>query len=200
MTARSKLLVALAVATMAVPVAAQSVGHDKTSVEISPGKAVYTSKMKVEATVVKLNRKSREATLKTETGEDMTFTVGPEVKNLKQVKVGDKVIANYIESVSLTLIKDGKEAIGRHEENADAVARPGEKPAAGTMSRTVIIANVTKVDRKAGIVTLKGIEDSLDMHIKDPEQLKLVKVGDQVRAVVTQAIAVSVEPAAKTAK
>jgi hypothetical protein len=34
------------------------------------------------------------------------------------------------------------------------------------------------------------------MYVDDPEQLKLIKVGDQVEAVYTQAVAVTVEPVA----
>ena len=49
----------------------------------------------------------------------------------------------------------------------------------------------------------KGIEmpkQTVDLRIKDPNQLKLVKVGDQVEATYTEALAVSVEPAAKMKK
>ena len=39
----------------------------------------------------------------------------------------------------------------------------------------------------------------VDLPVQDPEQLKLVKKGDHVKATYTQALAVSVEPAAAAA-
>jgi len=45
---------------------------------------------------------------------------------------------------------------------------------------------------------LKGPQgNSLDLMVQDPEQLKLVKKGDHIQVVYTEAIAVSVEPKAK---
>jgi hypothetical protein len=47
------------------------------------------------------------------------------------------------------------------------------------------------------MVTLRGTEYEVDLKIRDPEQLKMIKVGDQVHAVYTEAVALSVEPAKK---
>jgi hypothetical protein len=45
------------------------------------------------------------------------------------------------------------------------------------------------------VVTLRGPDESVDLKVRDPEQFKLIKVGDQVKGVYTEAMAVSVEPA-----
>ena len=52
------------------------------------------------------------------------------------------------------------------------------------------------VDAETQQVTLKGPNRTVDLHVDDPEQLKLIKVGDQIEAVYTQAVAVTVEPVA----
>jgi hypothetical protein len=39
----------------------------------------------------------------------------------------------------------------------------------------------------------------IDLKVRDPEQFKLVSVGDQVEATFTEAAALSVEPAPKPA-
>ena len=44
-------------------------------------------------------------------------------------------------------------------------------------------------------VTLRGPERTIDLRVRDPNQFKLVKVGDQVQATFTHAVAISVEPA-----
>ena len=60
------------------------------------------------------------------------------------------------------------------------------------------MANVTAVNAKDSTVTLRGPKgNSVDLHVPDPAQLKRVKVGDQVEAVYTEAMAVAVTHQAK---
>lgn len=74
--------------------------------------------------------------------------------------------------------------------------------AGGAAGRQVVImANVTAVNSKEGFVTLRGPKgNSVDVSVSDPAQLKLVKVGDQVEAVYTEAVAVTVNHVPKPAK
>ena len=51
--------------------------------------------------------------------------------------------------------------------------------------------------KKAHMITLQGTEYEVELHVHDREQLKMIKVGDQVHAVYTEAVALSVEPAKK---
>ena len=44
-------------------------------------------------------------------------------------------------------------------------------------------------------VRLRGPTRAVDLRVHDPEQFKLVAVGDQVEATYTEAVAISVEPA-----
>jgi hypothetical protein len=67
----------------------------------------------------------------------------------------------------------------------------------GTAGRQItVLADVVAVDNDNRLVTLRGPEGNMvDLKVPDPEQLKLIKKGDQVRAVYTEALAVAVEPA-----
>lgn len=48
------------------------------------------------------------------------------------------------------------------------------------------------------MITLKGPKgNTVDMVVEDPKQFADIKKGDQVQAVYTEALAISVEPAAK---
>src|SRR5436190_1550303 len=60
-----------------------------------------------------------------------------------------------------------------------------------------VTADVTAVDQKTHMVTLKGPKQEVDLYVADPAQLKLIKVGDQIEAEYTQALAITVEPAKK---
>jgi Cu/Ag efflux protein CusF len=124
------------------------------------------------------------------------LTVGPDVRNLEQVKVGDRVAVRYLEALTLTLKKDGKALPSSTKASDAARAKPGERPGGVVAEQVTVTADVTAVDAKTGIVTLKGPKQVVDLHVADPEQLKLIKVGDQIEAVYTQALALSVEPAA----
>jgi len=47
------------------------------------------------------------------------------------------------------------------------------------------------------MIRLRGPERQVELKVSDPAQLKLIKVGDQIHAVYTEAVALSVEPASK---
>lgn len=170
---------------------AQSVAENST-VNVAPGKVQYVSKMRGEATVTGVDQATRTVSLQLSDGQPLELVAGPDVKNLDKVKVGDKVVANYEESVELSLLKGGKETVGRREESSN-LEGAGGNPGATASKKVVLTGNVTKVDKATGVVSLQGATRSLDLTIRDPKQLDLIKVGDQVQAVSTQTLALSLE-------
>jgi hypothetical protein len=56
-------------------------------------------------------------------------------------------------------------------------------------------ANVTKVDPENKTITIQGVDKTLEMDVKNPEHFKVVKVGDQIEALITEGIAISVTEA-----
>jgi hypothetical protein len=54
---------------------------------------------------------------------------------------------------------------------------------------------VVAVNTKTRTITLRGPKQTVNLRLRDPNQIKLIKVGDQVEATYTEAAAVSVEPA-----
>ncbi|HEU5295243.1 MAG TPA: hypothetical protein VFU71_10665, partial [Burkholderiaceae bacterium] len=103
----------------------------------------------------------------------------------------------YLEALSLTLKKGGKDLRGSTEAADAARAPAGERPGAVAARQVEVTADVTAVDAKTQTVTLKGPKRTVDLKVPDPGQFKLIKVGDQVQAVYTEALALGVEPAAK---
>ena len=194
-----KLILSAAIAAAAsVPAFAQKPDATAEKVtETSPGKGTITSTAKITASVEAIDSAARTVTLKGPRGKVVTLAVGPEVKNFAQVKVGDMVVVRYAEALSLELKKGGKELRQRSEREASAAAQPGERPGAAAGRQITVIADVTAVDRKKMIVTLRCPKQTVDLKLHDPEQVKLVKVGDQVEATYREAMAISVEPAPK---
>ena len=194
-----KLILSAAIAAAAsVPAFAQKPdAAAETVTKTTPGKGTITSTAKITASVEAIDSAARTVTLKGPRGKVVTLAVGPEVKNFAQVKVGDLVVVRYAEALTLELKKGGKELRQRSEREASAGAQPGERPAGAAGRQITVIADVTAVDRKKMVVTLRGPKQTVDLKLRDPEQIKLVKVGDQVEATYQEAIAVSVEPAPK---
>lgn len=167
---------------------------------VAPGKALVAETVRKEATVVGINPATRTVTLKGQQGRVFMVTAGDQVRNFDQIHVGDKVVAEYVSSISLSL-KKGGDGVREMTEKDGAVRAPlGAKPGAAVGRQITILANVTAVDAKQQTVTLRGPEGNfVDLKVQDPAQLALIKKGDQVEAVYTEALAIAVEPASTAA-
>jgi len=166
----------------------------------APGAGAMAGAIKVTATVVALDPATRTATLKGAKGKIVDVVVPPEAKNFDQIRVGDLVTVEYMRALTLELKGPGGIRSGSTQ-TSTAPAPAGAVAGGATGRQVVIMANVTAVNAKEGYVTLRGPKgNSVDVGVSDPAQLKLVKVGDQVEAVYTEAVAVTVNHVAKPAK
>jgi len=195
------MMIAVAFAVACAPALAQKkpeVAADG-AVVTAPGKGAAARVMSITASVEAIDAASRTITLKGPRGKVVDLPVGPQVKNFDQIKVGDFVVARYFESLALELKKGGSGIRERSERQNTETAKPGEQPAAGAARQITVVADVVAVNAKTRTLTLRGPKRTVDLRLRDPEQVKLVKVGDQVEATYTEAVAVSVEPAPKPA-
>jgi len=197
-----KTLVAFAIfACGALPAAAQQKPDvtGGTAVASDPGRAAIARTIKVTAQVTSIEKATRTLTLKGPDGKTTDVVVGEEVKNFPQIKVGDFVVVQVVQSLALELMKTkGGEAVGAT--GGMATAKPGERPAAIAAREVTAIAKVTAVDPKGKTISLRGPRgNTVKLDVQNPEQFKVVKVGDEVQVTYTEAAAVSVEPAQKPA-
>jgi len=162
-----------------------------------PGKVGVAETVKVTTTITAIDKATRDITLKGPKGNEVTLTAGPQVKNFDQLKVGDQVVAQYVEALTLELKKGGGMAVARTEQAGTAGAKPGDKPAGAAGRQVTIVADVIDVNPAKQSVTLKGPNRTVDLVVADPAQFKLIAKGDQVEAKYTQGVAITVEPAAK---
>jgi len=146
--------------------------------------------------ITALDVAQRLVTIKGPKGRVGVFSVDPAVKNLDQVKVGDRIRLDYTVGVALALRKGGDGIREKVEADSAAVAQKGAKPGVAAARTTTLVANVVSVNKKKKYATLKGPEGRVvDVAIEDPAVLKEIKAGDQVVAVVTESVAVNVRPA-----
>jgi hypothetical protein len=192
-----RLLGVFVVMVFAVSLAVASIAAEKEATGKKPA-FEKTNVKTVTATVEAIDQASRMVTLKGPKGNTVTFKASDRVKNLPQVKVGDKVVAKYYESVAVQVKKPGEAEAGATETEEVATAKPGEKPAGVAISQKTITATVEAIDTKKPSVTLKGPEGNLvTVKVKNPKHLENVKVGDQVVITYTEALAISVHKAKK---
>jgi hypothetical protein len=195
----TRLSVAVLASALLAPAFAQGKPNPDTQVleASAPGKASVVGVANVTATVEAIDQAKREVTLKGPKGQSVTLVAGPEVRNFDKVKVGDKVVARYVEALTLTLKKGDKQAPARME-SADAARSPtGQPPGAAVAQQVEVTADVVAVNAKKRMVTLKGPNHEAELHVQDPEQFKLIKVGDQIEAIYTEALALDLEPTAR---
>jgi Cu/Ag efflux protein CusF len=196
---RTTATLALGIAAAWLPaIAQQPAATVDAGAATAPGKAVAAQTVKTSAKIVSLDPSTRSITLKRQDGKVTTLVASEDMRNFDQLKVGDTVKAEYVQALALDLKKGGggKAAVGGSESMTRSEA--GAKPGGKAVRQVTVLADVVSVDAKKKTVTLKGPEGNLvDMTVDDPEQLKHIKKGDQVQALYSESLAISVEPAAK---
>lgn len=152
------------------------------------------------AKVEEVNLEKRELTLKGPLGDSQTVTVDKAVKRLNEIKVGDNVTAKYYVSVAAEL----REPTAEEKANpimvveGAAKAPQGASPAAGTLNVIRVVATVEGLERPTRRVVLKGPRGKyMSVRARDVSRLEKLHLGDTVVVTFTEALAISVEKAAK---
>ena len=108
----------------------------------APGKAALARTTRITATVESIDSANRQVALKGPRGKIVPLHVGPEVRNLDKVKVGDRVAVEYLEAMTLTLKKDGKELRGSKLAEGGARSAAGAPPAGLVAQQLEVTADV----------------------------------------------------------
>jgi hypothetical protein len=154
----------------------------------------------IHAKITAMDTGKRQVTLTGRSGTPVTLTAGPAVR-LEMLKVGDTVNAQYYRSVAFVVSQPG--ATVPDDEIQQAVARPVEAPGGIGARVTQISGLVVGIDLSANsvdVVNPKGGQ-VYSVHVTDPERqakLPMLKVGDTITAVVSEELAVSIQPAPKS--
>ena len=191
------LLVVLFALSVGVGAMAQEKAPPKAKPEKAPPKAKPEAKRErvvtLTGTVEAVDMANKVVTIKGSKGRVVDLKVGDQAKNLDQVKVGDKVVAKYYESIAYRLKKPG-EAEGATAEQAVAGAKPGETPAGAIANQVTVTATVEEISPKRTYVTLKAPDGkSVDVKVQDPKNIEGLKAGDKVVITYTQALAIALD-------
>ena len=150
----------------------------------------------ITATVEAIDYDKRTVALKGPRGNVLVVKAGPEVKNFKQIKTGDKVAAKYYDATAIYVRKPDEPPFAE-EASAVQVAAPGQKPGAVVLDTIEMRARVEDIDYKSRTVTLRGPQQkTATIKVdKDVKRFGEVKKGDEVVVRHTEAVAITVDAA-----
>lgn len=153
----------------------------------------------ISATVESIDVQKRLVSLRGPEGRSATLEVSPEVRNLEQVKVGDKLVVRYYESLAAEIKPKGTSTTLNDvaQSSAGVRAAAGAKPGAmvGSVVATTVV--IQAVDKKNNMVMFSGPDGLVrNVEVKKPEAQAFaatLKKGDEVELTFTEALAVSIE-------
>jgi hypothetical protein len=190
-------LAALLLSIVTCAAQAQQSPAGATVVTSQPGRVEAAQVIKASVVVIAIDPAKRGLTLKAANGQVFDIVAGPEVRNFDQIKVNDRVVAEYVRALTLELRKGG--GVRESAQSTDAArTKPGEKPGVAVGGQMTVVADVVDVNKKNKTISLRGPKGNvLVLDVQNPDQFKVVKKGDQVEADYSEALALSVQPATK---
>jgi hypothetical protein len=148
----------------------------------------------VSAVVEAIDHETRVVTVRKADGEEITFTASDDARNLDQVSVGDILVAEYVETISVEVMENEGFEPEAIEATAMARTEKGEMPGVAAMAANVVISTVEEINLEANTFKLKGPDGEVTEYVaRNPDNLRRSAVGDLVVITVTEAIAITVE-------
>jgi Cu/Ag efflux protein CusF len=184
MTARSIMVVGMAAVLLAF--ASFCTAGEK------PGGAVEDL-LVVTSIVEKVDLKTREVSLRGEDNRLETIKVGPDARNLEQLKVGDRVTLKYYQALAIFIAPPGEQP--SRSETSDVQRAPvGSKPGGRATNVVEATAKIEALDLQKRTATIRGPRGNVHtLKVGDEVRLDKVQVGDLVKVRYTEAVAVSVD-------
>lgn len=185
---------------LALPVAGFAQGAAAVAVDGSThGGRLKAGEVEVRAKVVELDVKNRMVVLRGPKGNIVMVDVPADVKGLDQVRVGDELVFRYAAGAVAKLEKvSGAGTIRENVVTTEKVSAPaGALPGTAGRRTVDVLAEITALDTKARTVTLRGATRTATLQVPPEVDMKALKVGDDVRAVIVEAAVLEIErPAA----
>jgi len=151
------------------------------------------SVLTVHGKIVSVDTANKLVTLQGPNGKNVTLTVNNPY-NLNSIKSGDRFVAHFTEVISI---------IGRGPSSTPPVAslreglwtaKPGGVPGAVAAAQVQVAVVVTQIDQDDQRISLQAPDGSTEtVHVKNPEALKGLQLGDQIVITVTRSIAIALE-------
>jgi len=188
-----KTTLALLIALAAIAGGERTAAAQSTTAPAKAGpRLVVAETTSIEARLDAVDVKTRRMTVTGPQRKMLTLKVGPDVKDLDQVKPGDQLVVRYFEPLAL-FVRKATEPRAPTEGTVVEVISKGKRPVAVAVDTAEFKGTVEAIDYTKRRVTLKGPEGKTRTIKVDPSVKRLdeVKKGDQIVVRYTEATAFS---------
>jgi hypothetical protein len=149
----------------------------------------------VHGKIVKVDKARKLVTLEGPDGRRVTVEVRNRY-NLDAAKVGVPFVARYYEVVTIRKKKPGENVPSASLKQGMTTAQPGGVPGAVSEQHLSLLVTVDAIDEAKGTVTVTGPDGTAEtVKVRNPQNLKRFKVGDQLVVTISRAIGVSLQKA-----
>jgi hypothetical protein len=148
------------------------------------------------AVIEAVDQRERSVILRNDQGELITLHLGKEVRNLPQVKAGDRVVMRVTQAVAVEMAKpsDTRPPVAAGE--AAGVAPPGSMLGGAYVRGVRALVTVKEIDRRNNTVTITGPEgNTRTVEVRNPKMREFVrhlKAGDQVQLAIAEGVTIDV--------
>jgi hypothetical protein len=160
-----------------------------------------TEAVTAQARIAAIDAKNRTVRLVGANGRTFTVTAGPAVR-LNLLKVGDRVDVKFYRAVAFAVapprIENGVPV--NDDELKQVLLQPAEAPGGVALRVVRISGTIVGIDMSSHSLDLVNPSGGgvFTVDVTDPDRIKAMsslKVGDTVTAVISEALAISIEPA-----
>lgn len=153
-----------------------------------------TQAMKLTAEVVAIDRDNRTVTLQGPEGGQRTIAVGEDAQRLDEVELGDTVLVEFLQHLSIEVVAADGARPGHGTMSAVARAPESEQPGMIATETEISMARVHEINVEQNTFKLDWGEDGIKEYTaRDPENLKRAAVGDMVVVTYTEALALQLQ-------
>jgi hypothetical protein len=191
-------LVVLLAATIVHAQATSAAPSSRTPIEMSatgtPGKATASHTVHGTGTVAAVDLAGRTITLQNKSGAKKTFKVGPEVKRLDEIAVGDQITIEFDQELTLEYLPPGAETVPSAATATSTRADKDQEPGGATAAGVTATVTVTDIDTSRRLVSFQGPKGkSFQVKAGPKIHLEKLKVGDRLLGTYVEAVAIKLE-------
>jgi len=163
------------------------------SPEASPEGVMSGTVVTVHGKIASVNKAKKLVTLEGPEGRKVTLRV-ENPYNLNAAKVGEPFVARYYEVVTIRKKKPGENVPSASISQGVATAKPGGVPGAVGERHISLLVTVDAIDLANGTVTVKASDGTTEtVKARNPQNLKRIKVGDELVIGISRVIGISLE-------
>jgi hypothetical protein len=155
--------------------------------------ASYGTVVTIHGKIADVNRARKQVTLEGQDGRKVTLNVRNPY-NLQTAKVGEPFVVRYYQIVNIRKKKPGENVQSTTLSAGVTTAQPGGVPGGTSEVQGTVLVTVDAIDQPNGTVTVKAADGTTQtVKARNPQNLKRLKVGDELVVSVYRAIAISLE-------